>query len=436
MQHAAKALLVVILLASICPWLSAAGDAAESYTTKRGDALWEIAKCYDRDDTISTHQMMLALLHANPGAFINNNINLLKTGYVLRIPTRAEIRATRVEDAIAEVTRQGTAWREQRTPAAGKPSVNVAETTRNAHAFPAPPETGNESHAAAITEPPASVAEARSEPRSEKASSENAGAAPGVGTPDIAMLQQAPALAQAQSTQRQVENDVLRARVAAMEEKLTKIDERIAIQHEAPATPQQRLAEVRGRAVASGQTAAGSGEATLAPPRPRSRTTAWPDVPAIVMVIGGMIILGLALIWFRVRRATENTAVAEISANVATPSRAEPLAAEEDDALELGIADLDLGAAPLPAEQDVTAAEPASLDTAAVAEAVLTELMIDLDDLVLEPHQGGADAPGPGAFGAVDATGKDGYERAASPSLPNTASRSPKADPASPSNVC
>ncbi|MEE2735367.1 MAG: FimV/HubP family polar landmark protein [Pseudomonadota bacterium] len=54
--------------------------------TKSGDTLWEIALKVRTDNSISIQQTMLALQRLNPDAFINNNINLLKIGYVLRIP--------------------------------------------------------------------------------------------------------------------------------------------------------------------------------------------------------------------------------------------------------------------------------------------------------------------------------------------------------------
>ncbi len=71
--------------------------------TGPGDTLWSIALKVRPNNNVSVQQTMLALQRANPEAFINNNINLLKAGHVLRIPDMDEIRAETVEDAIAEV---------------------------------------------------------------------------------------------------------------------------------------------------------------------------------------------------------------------------------------------------------------------------------------------------------------------------------------------
>ena len=71
--------------------------------TGRGDTLWTIASKVRPNERTSVQQTMLALQRANPEAFISNNINLLKAGYVLRIPDESEIRAETLEEADVEV---------------------------------------------------------------------------------------------------------------------------------------------------------------------------------------------------------------------------------------------------------------------------------------------------------------------------------------------
>ncbi|MCU7939812.1 MAG: hypothetical protein KZQ64_07255 [gamma proteobacterium symbiont of Bathyaustriella thionipta] len=60
--------------------------------TKRADTLWEIAKKVKPDNKVTTHQTMQALFALNPDAFIRGNINLLKQGKTLKIPTSNEVR--------------------------------------------------------------------------------------------------------------------------------------------------------------------------------------------------------------------------------------------------------------------------------------------------------------------------------------------------------
>ena len=83
--------------------------------TGPGDTLWVIAAKVRPNDRISVQQTMLALQRANPEAFINNNINLLKAGHVLRIPNESEILAETSAEAVAEVRVQNQEFEDYRT---------------------------------------------------------------------------------------------------------------------------------------------------------------------------------------------------------------------------------------------------------------------------------------------------------------------------------
>jgi len=83
--------------------------------TGSGDTLWTIALKIRPDDSVTVQQTMLALQRANPEAFINNNINLLKAGHVLRIPAASEIRAETHRDAFAEVRVQNQEFKGYKT---------------------------------------------------------------------------------------------------------------------------------------------------------------------------------------------------------------------------------------------------------------------------------------------------------------------------------
>ncbi len=77
-----------------------------------GETLWAIAQQVRPDAAISMNQTMLALLRANPEAFVGQNINRLKRGAVLRIPGRDEFAALSAAAAAAEVAEQARAWRD------------------------------------------------------------------------------------------------------------------------------------------------------------------------------------------------------------------------------------------------------------------------------------------------------------------------------------
>ena len=78
------------------------------------DTLWSIANRVRPDTSISIQQMMLAILRTNPQAFINNNINGLREGHILRIPDRDEILNTSIQAAMAETRSQNAIWEEVR----------------------------------------------------------------------------------------------------------------------------------------------------------------------------------------------------------------------------------------------------------------------------------------------------------------------------------
>ncbi|MDA1299282.1 MAG: hypothetical protein O2868_04290 [Proteobacteria bacterium] len=83
--------------------------------TGPGDTLWNIALKVRPSDSVSVQQTMLALQRLNPEAFINNNINLLKAGHVLRVPSREQIDAESVSSAVDEVRTQNRAFEDYRS---------------------------------------------------------------------------------------------------------------------------------------------------------------------------------------------------------------------------------------------------------------------------------------------------------------------------------
>lgn len=106
----------------------------EQYTTSARDTLWEIAA--KNRNGASIQQTMLAIQALNPDAFIDGNINRLKTGKVLRLPDVVQSTALPQPKAIAEVAAQNAAWRQgRRSGARGQQQVDA---TRRAGADKAP----------------------------------------------------------------------------------------------------------------------------------------------------------------------------------------------------------------------------------------------------------------------------------------------------------
>lgn len=120
------------------------GTPGEYGPTVASDTLWSIASSIRPDDSISVQQMMLAILQANPDAFLDNNINGLKRGEILRIPNRDEILAMTQAQALAEARSQNTAWQEARG--------NMAAATPTRPVTTGTPATGEETSSAAAPE--------------------------------------------------------------------------------------------------------------------------------------------------------------------------------------------------------------------------------------------------------------------------------------------
>jgi pilus assembly protein FimV len=94
--------------------------------TDRDDTLWAIAQRSRPSNDVSVQQNMLAIVRLNPQAFIGGNINLLKAGYRLRLPTEADAAAVSATDAINQVAEQNQAWQAYRR---GEPLSAVAASS-------------------------------------------------------------------------------------------------------------------------------------------------------------------------------------------------------------------------------------------------------------------------------------------------------------------
>jgi pilus assembly protein FimV len=108
------------------------GSGEQQVTVQHGDTASKIAGAYKPAD-VSLDQMLVALLRSNPNAFIGGNINRMKAGAVVDVPTAAQASAVPASDAKRTVTAQSHDFGEfRRRLADSAPTTRVASAGRQA----------------------------------------------------------------------------------------------------------------------------------------------------------------------------------------------------------------------------------------------------------------------------------------------------------------
>ncbi|MFO1264879.1 MAG: FimV/HubP family polar landmark protein [Rhodoferax sp.] len=107
-------------------------DSSKQVTVKPGDTAGKIAAAV-KPDGVSLDQMLVALLRSNPDSFINNNINRIRAGSVMDIPSKEQASAISAGEATQTVLAQSKDFNEFRRNLAGHaPAAAPAEATRKA----------------------------------------------------------------------------------------------------------------------------------------------------------------------------------------------------------------------------------------------------------------------------------------------------------------
>ena len=89
----------------------AAGEKAKEYgPVGKGETLGKIAASL-KPEGVTLEQMLVGLYRNNPDAFIRNNMNLVKSGKILRVPDAQELSAVAQSEAVKEVRTQVADWR-------------------------------------------------------------------------------------------------------------------------------------------------------------------------------------------------------------------------------------------------------------------------------------------------------------------------------------
>ena len=179
---------------------------------------------------VDVQQMMLALKQANPDAFYRDNINALKSGAVLRVPSAAEAQAMTLAAAIAEVSRQNSDWRAG-TP--GKPSV-VADAATRSNAS-----SGSKGNTGVVEDRLALV------PAKAGGASSRGNNASGKGDKSVASLRQDLLRAQESTASLQQQSDDLKSRLKDLSDINGKNERLLSLKDNEIAELQSKLAEAR-----------------------------------------------------------------------------------------------------------------------------------------------------------------------------------------------
>ncbi|WP_339731216.1 FimV/HubP family polar landmark protein, partial [uncultured Pseudomonas sp.] len=219
--------------------------AGNEYTTTANDNLWDIANRVRADGSV--HQAMLAIQELNPQAFIDNNINRMKSGQVLRLPDAQHINSRTQSAAIAQVNQQTAAWRESRSVAASARQLDASK--RNT---------------AAAT--PATI-ERRDNLKLVAEGSDKAGAGSDKGNAGNKALLDQLAMTQESLDSTNRENAELKSRIADLQSQLDKLQRLIQLKNDQMAKLQAYLAaQNQAPAVTPGVAAATTGNQTPAIP--------------------------------------------------------------------------------------------------------------------------------------------------------------------------
>ncbi|AZE79557.1 FimV/HubP family polar landmark protein [Pseudomonas synxantha] len=277
------------------------------HTTTSRDTLWEIAA--KNRNGASIQQTMLAIQALNPDAFVDGNINRLKTGRVLRLPDATQSTALAQPQAIAEVSAQNAAWRQgRRTPQGQVAGKAQLDATKRSQAGNAPSSTAAQDNLSLVS--------AESAKKGVKGQAADSRAL----SDKLAMTQE-----ELDTTRR--DNEELKSRAADLQSQLDKLQKLIQLKNDQLA----RLQAEKGEPATAAMPAQLPGEPEAAPATPAAPVAAPAPEPApepvkpaaapastegkfndlltnpiVLGILGGaaiLVVLLLLLLWARHRNA-------------------------------------------------------------------------------------------------------------------------------------
>ncbi|MBF6024384.1 FimV/HubP family polar landmark protein [Lysobacter niastensis] len=224
---------------------AAPAGAPDELRVRAGDTLSKIASEVDLPGRFTLDQTMIALLRANPDAFIGGNVNRLRQGAVLRVPSGHELSDIEAAQASRLVNGQFQQWQAARRPMA-QPAASARAAASGAVTPSAKPVATSPEAAATRT------AEARLEivpPGASRAT--QAGTQSGINAGgEGEMLRQELQQTQETLAARDAELQEIKGRVAELEQLQKQQQQLITMKDSELAAAQQRLAQSQHPAAA------------------------------------------------------------------------------------------------------------------------------------------------------------------------------------------
>lgn len=306
------------------PRVSARQSDGLSYgPTTRTDTLWKVAEEMRPDKSVSTSQVMLALLKHNPHAFSADNVNNLMAGYILRLPSADAVRAVSPQQAASEVAAQYQQWL-----AVQRGEAAPARATAATGAGRSPAQEGVASQGAQLK---------LVTPGDAKASTAGGARAGSPDTNDLASLRKELALALETAEAGRQENQELRERLTTLEQQIATMQRLMNLKSEDLAAMQNKAAAKASETAAPPTTPPTSSTqppAAVTKPQP-AKASPQPEEPVATDMVGeimsnpqqlgviaGGFVLISALLWAMVRR--RRAAALEAAENMFSPSAPPP----------------------------------------------------------------------------------------------------------------
>lgn len=208
-----------------------------TYTVKGSDTMWRIASDHRPTNTVSVQQTMLAIQKMNPDAFIDHNVNLVRRGAVLRLPSEHQIRQVSSRQAMARMASQNRRWQRlvRQQKGATNPTHAPVDASGGHQASNSPGGSGNGGQVTLVT--PNSAGGVKN--------GDTTGAGGGKGSANTAALQNELAIRDETLDKLHSENKELSSRISALKDQVDTSQKLLKLRSEQIAALQQELRKLQ-----------------------------------------------------------------------------------------------------------------------------------------------------------------------------------------------